>query len=179
METVEIQERYTKKAVPKDDQHGRTLGKRTVAAVAIDAGPQESAATEESVTIGNGLYLPGRIGGERGQLPGRYGIRGVHPGGTHMEEMGPHGGRANQVLGAAVFGRRTSAGDVAVLQEKVTLDTPTSFSIRSTRATNLPSSNESGVTRPRAGRRNGNWLRTCWPSASSKRATARGVAQPS
>ena len=29
------------------DQHGRTLGKRT----------------EESVTIGNGLYLPGRIGG--------------------------------------------------------------------------------------------------------------------
>ena len=48
--------------------------------------------------------------GERGQLPGRYGIRGVHPGSTHMEEMGPHGGRANQVLGAAVFGRRTSAG---------------------------------------------------------------------
>ena len=48
--------------------------------------------------------------GERGQLPGRYGIRGVYPGGTHMEEMGPHGGRANQVLGAAVFGRRTSAG---------------------------------------------------------------------
>ena len=45
------------------DQHGRTLGKRTVAAVAIDAGPQEGAATEESVTIGNGLYLPGRIGG--------------------------------------------------------------------------------------------------------------------
>ena len=48
--------------------------------------------------------------GKRGQLPGRYGIRGVHPGGTHMEEMGPHGGRANQVLGAAVFGGRTSAG---------------------------------------------------------------------
>ena len=45
------------------DQRGRTLGKRTVAAVAIDAGPQEGAATEESVTIGNGLYLPGRIGG--------------------------------------------------------------------------------------------------------------------
>ena len=48
--------------------------------------------------------------GKRGQLPGRYGIRGVHPGGTHMEEMGPHRGRANQVLGAAVFGRRTSTG---------------------------------------------------------------------
>ena len=45
------------------DQHERTLGKRTVAAVAIDAGPQEGAATEESVTVGNGLYLPGRIGG--------------------------------------------------------------------------------------------------------------------
>ena len=44
-------------------QHGRTLGKRTVAAVAIDTGPQEGAATEESVTIGNGLYLLGRIGG--------------------------------------------------------------------------------------------------------------------
>ena len=45
------------------DQHGRTLGKRTVAAFAIDAGPQEGAATEEAVTIGNGLYLLGRIGG--------------------------------------------------------------------------------------------------------------------
>ena len=44
-------------------QHGRTLGKRTVAAVAIDAGPHGGAATEESVTIGNGLYLLGRIGG--------------------------------------------------------------------------------------------------------------------
>ena len=47
--------------------------------------------------------------GERGQLPGRYGIRGVHLGGTDMEEMGSRGGRANQVLGAAVFGRGTSA----------------------------------------------------------------------
>ena len=46
--------------------------------------------------------------GERGQLPGRYGIRGVHFGGMDMEEMGSHGGRANQVLGVAVFGRRTS-----------------------------------------------------------------------
>ena len=47
--------------------------------------------------------------GERGQLPGQYGIRGVHLGGTDMEEMGSRGGRANQVLGAAVFGRRMSA----------------------------------------------------------------------
>ena len=30
-----------------DQHYGRTLGKRTVAAVAIDAGPQEGAATEE------------------------------------------------------------------------------------------------------------------------------------
>ena len=27
-----------------------------------------------------------------------------------MEEMGPHGGLADQILGAAVFGGRTSAG---------------------------------------------------------------------
>ena len=46
-----------------DQRWGRTLGKRTVAAVAIDAGPQEGAATEESVVVGNGLYLPGRIEG--------------------------------------------------------------------------------------------------------------------
>ena len=46
-----------------DQRYGRTLGKRTVAAVTIDAGPQEGAATEESVMVGNGLYLPGRIEG--------------------------------------------------------------------------------------------------------------------
>ena len=51
------------------DQHGRMLGKRTVAAVAIDTGPQEGAATEESVTVGNGLYLPGRIGGNGVSFP--------------------------------------------------------------------------------------------------------------
>ena len=39
------------------------LEKRTVAAVTIEAGPQEGAATEESVMVGNGLYLPGRIEG--------------------------------------------------------------------------------------------------------------------
>ena len=43
-----------------DQRWGRTLGKRTVAAVAIDARPQEGAA-EESVMVGNGLYLPGLI----------------------------------------------------------------------------------------------------------------------
>ena len=46
-----------------DQRYGRTLGKRTVAAVAIDAGPQEGVATEKSVTVGNGLYLPGWIEG--------------------------------------------------------------------------------------------------------------------
>ena len=40
-----------------------TVGKQTVAAVAIGAGSQEGAVTEESVTVGNGLYLPGRIRG--------------------------------------------------------------------------------------------------------------------
>ena len=64
-------------------------------------------------------------------------------------------------------------------KEKVTLDAPISFSIRSTRATNPPLSNESNATQQRAERRNGNWLRTCWPSASSKRATVRGAVQPS
>ena len=53
---------------------------------------------------------PWKDWGEWGQFPGRYGIGGVHLGRTHMEEMGPHGGRADQILGAAVFGGRTSAG---------------------------------------------------------------------
>ena len=47
-----------------DQRYGRTLGKRTVAAVTIDPGPQEGAATEELVMVGNGLYLPGRIEGK-------------------------------------------------------------------------------------------------------------------
>ena len=76
------------------DQHGRTLGKRTVAAVEDRKWP----------------LPPWTDRGKRGQFPGRYGIRGVHPGGTHMEEMGPHGERADKILGAAVFGGRTSAG---------------------------------------------------------------------
>ena len=46
-----------------DQRYGRTLGKRTFAAVTIDTGPQEDAATEESVMVGNVLYLPGRIEG--------------------------------------------------------------------------------------------------------------------
>ena len=35
-----------------DQRYGRTLGKRTVATVAINAGPQQGAATEESVMAG-------------------------------------------------------------------------------------------------------------------------------
>ena len=46
-----------------DQRYGRTLWKQTVAAVTIDAGPQEGAATEDSVIVGNGLYLPGQIEG--------------------------------------------------------------------------------------------------------------------
>ena len=88
------------------DQHGRTLGKRTVAAVAIDAGPQDRGVGHDR----KWPLPPWTDRRKRGQFPGRYGIRGVHPGGTHMEEMGPHGGRADQILGAAVFGGRTSAG---------------------------------------------------------------------
>ena len=49
------------------------------------------------------------LDGSRGTLHGRYGIRGVHFGCTDVEEMRSCGGRANQVLGAAVFSRRTSA----------------------------------------------------------------------
>ena len=44
--------------------------------------------------------------GERGQLPGRYGIRGINSG---WADLGSCGGRANQVLGVAVFSRGTSA----------------------------------------------------------------------
>ena len=89
------------------DQHGRTLGKRTVAAVAIDAGPQEGVATEESVTIGNGLYLLGRIGGN--------GVSFLVDRGSWVSILAArtwrtHGGQADQILGAAVFGGRTSAG---------------------------------------------------------------------
>ena len=46
--------------------------------------------------------------GERGQLPGRYGIQGVNSGCADLEEVGSCGRRANQVL-AAVFSRGTSA----------------------------------------------------------------------
>ena len=58
--------------------------------------------------------------------------------------------------------------NIYLQKEKVTLDAPISFSIRSTRAINPPLSNESDATQQRTGRRNGNWLRTCRPSGSSK-----------
>ena len=55
--TLVSPERTLRKGVP--DQHNRrTLGKRAVVAGTIDAGPQEGAATEETVMLGNGLYLP-------------------------------------------------------------------------------------------------------------------------
>ena len=47
--------------------------------------------------------------GELGQLPRRYGIRGVHSGCADLEEVGSCGGRANQVLGAAVLSGGMSA----------------------------------------------------------------------
>ena len=56
--------RTLRKGVP--DQHNRrTLGKWAVAAVTIDAGPQEGVAMEETMMVGNGLYLPGWIEGNR------------------------------------------------------------------------------------------------------------------
>ena len=67
------------------------------------------AAWETDSRDGKWTIPPWTDRGERGQLPGRYGIWGVHLGCTDMEEMGSRGGRANQVLGAAVFGRGTSA----------------------------------------------------------------------
>ena len=82
-----------------------SLRKRTVAAVTIDVGPQDRG-------VGHGgkwTIPPWTDRGERGQLPGRYGIRGVHSGCTDVEEMGSCGGRANQVLGVAVLSGRTSA----------------------------------------------------------------------
>ena len=81
-----------------DQRYGRTLGKLTVAE------------TDRGVGHGGKWTIPPWTDrGERGQLPGRHGIRGVHFGCPDVEEMGSCGGRANQVLGAAVFGRRTSA----------------------------------------------------------------------
>ena len=66
-----------------------------------------------------------------------------------------------------------------LMEEKATLDGQTSFSTRSTRATNPQLSNELDATQRHAGRRKGNWLKTCWPSGSSKRATVRGAVRPS
>ena len=92
-----------------DQHYGRTLGKRTVAAIAIDAGPQEDVATEESVTVGNRLYIPGRIEGN--------GVSFLVDTGSMVSILAARTwrkwGRAEEGLtrnwGAAVFGRRTSA----------------------------------------------------------------------
>ena len=51
--------------VPDHHHHRRTFGKRTVAAVAVDAGPEKGAGTEETWAVGNGLYLQGQIAGTR------------------------------------------------------------------------------------------------------------------
>ena len=169
VETVEIQERYTRKAVRalkqeesdmalqlktmgekletlmgeiKDDREQRKQwaarresGRRRKADMECHSCHQKGHFARECPTntegrSGNGQSPPSRytrdprrVGhdrkwplppwtdrGKRGQFPGRYRIRGVHPGGAYMEEMGPHGGRADQILGAAVFGGRTSAG---------------------------------------------------------------------
>ena len=157
VETVEIQERYIKKAVRalkqeesdmalhlktmveklealmgeiKDDREQRKQwaarresGRRRKVDMECHSCHQKGLFARECPTnamegrSGNGQRSRSRwemdytsLDGSRGtgQLPGRHGIRGVHLGCTDMEEMGSPGGRANQVLGAAVFGKRTS-----------------------------------------------------------------------
>ena len=159
VETVEIQERYTKKAVRalkqeesdmalqlktmgekletligeiKDDREQRKQwaahresGRRRKADMECHSCHQKGHFARECPTNTEGRsgvesrgvghdrkwpLPPWTDRGERGQFPGRYGIGGVHPGGTQMEGMGPHRGRADQILGATVFGGRTSAG---------------------------------------------------------------------
>ena len=149
VETVEIQERYTKKAVQALKQeesdmalHLNAMGEKLEALMGEIKDDREQrkqwakkAISRENArpTLGkdaretdsrrrrNRRGTPGGCGdrgvghggewtippwtdrGERGQLPGRLGIRGVHFGCTDVEEMGSCGGRVNQVLGAAVF----------------------------------------------------------------------------
>ena len=158
VETVEIQERYTKRAVRalkqeesdmalqlrtmgekletlmgeiKDDREQRKQwaarresGRRRKADMECHSCHQKGHFARECPTntegrSGNGGGVghdrkwplpPWKDRRERGQFPSRYGIGGIHPGGTQMEGMGPHGGRADPILGASVFGGRTGAG---------------------------------------------------------------------
>ena len=161
VETVEIQEQYTKKAVRALKQEEselalylKAMGEklealmgRSRAAKAVGGTPGIGPATEgrhgmslvppkllwkdaretDSRRRHNRRGIPGGCGdggighggtwtihpwtdrGERGQLPGRYGTWGVHSGCTYVEEVGSCGGRANQVLGAAVLSGGPSA----------------------------------------------------------------------
>ena len=168
VETVEIQERYTKKAVRALKQeesdmalHLKAMGEKLKAlmgeikdgreqrkqwAARRESGRRRKVDTKKAISRENARPTlwkdtgetdsrrrrnrrgtPGGCGdrgvghggkwtippwtdrGEQGQLRGRHGIWGVHFGCTDVEEMGACGGRANQVLGAAVYGRRKSA----------------------------------------------------------------------
>ena len=157
VETVEIQEQYTKKAVRalkqeeselalylkamgeklealmgeiKDDREQRKQwaarresGRRRKADMECHSCHQKGHFAKECPTnamegrsgnrgVGHGgkwTIPPWTDRGKRGQLPGQYGILCVHSGCTDLEEVGLCGGRANQVLGAAVLSGGTSA----------------------------------------------------------------------
>ena len=51
--------------VPDHHPRRRMVGKRTVAAVAVDARPKQGAATEETWAVGTCLYLQGLIAGSK------------------------------------------------------------------------------------------------------------------
>ena len=53
-----------RKGLP-DQNNRRALRKQTVTPVTIDAGPQEGAEKEQTVMVGNGLYVPGWVEGKK------------------------------------------------------------------------------------------------------------------
>ena len=149
---------------------------------------------EESVMVVNRLYLPGRIEGngvsflvDTGSGVSILAARTWRKWGHAEDELTRYWGRLCSVEGRALEclgrARLTVTLGTRVIKWSFIVaeigDGPTSFSTRSTRATKQQLSNELDATQRHAGRRKGNWLMTCWPSGSSKRATVRGAVRPS